>query len=172
MPRFPTPSEREPTWTHDDGPSTADLRDRPIAQRLKDLSGLQQEISAAYVLWLASAAFSVVLHAATLIGSVGTYGRGALVLDVPNLIFALLISLAITYLAVRMKESAPWARVALSIVGSLTFISSIISIGTIGMGIITALMQIVATTLMWTAAGHHWFRTSRHDLQAGVSHGG
>ncbi|GAA1344011.1 hypothetical protein GCM10009611_18470 [Arthrobacter roseus] len=172
MPRFPTPPEREPTRTHNDGASPVDLRDRPIAQRLKDLSGLQQEISAAYVLWLASAAFSVVLHVASLVGSVGTYGRGALVLDVPSLIFATLISVAIVYLAVRMKESAPWARIALSIVGAITTISSIITIGTIGMGIITALMQIVATTLMWTAAGHRWFRTSTPDLPAGVSHGG
>lgn len=155
---------------HDDDVPNVDLRDRPISQRLTGLTGLPQEISAAYVLWLASAVFSVVLHTATLFGSVGTYGRGALPLDVPSLIFAALIGVGITYLAIRMKESAAWARIALSIVGGLTVLSSILTIATIGMGIITALMQIVATTLMWTAAGHRWFRTSTRDLHAGIAH--
>ncbi len=168
-PSHPHPPEREPTWMHDDGPATEDLRSRPISQRLKNLRGLPQEISASYVLWLVSAAYSVILHTTTLFSSVGTYGRGALVLDVPGLIFAILISVAVVYLAIRMKEGAQWARVALTIVCALTVISSLISIMTVGMGIITALTQIVATALMWTAAGQRWLGTSPRSGRRGVA---
>lgn len=128
-----------------------------IFERLCGLGNLPMEIRYAYLLWLCAAALGVVLAASALIGAISFYGRGALPLDVPSLIASIFTAGAITYLALRLKERARWARTVLTGLGILSAVISLFSITTIGMGIIPTLAQTAATILIWQPAARRWF---------------
>ncbi len=123
-----------------------------LAVRLKDVSGVPQQLVYSYWLWVAGAALGVLLsiiNVFILTASLGSYAGIAIGASIGGIIWSIIWAAVVIFIAIRLKEGSRWARIVLSILGALAAIGLIVSLVGLSITAIGSAVTVAAAVLMW-----------------------
>ncbi|MDQ0709897.1 hypothetical protein QFZ52_002549 [Arthrobacter woluwensis] len=123
-----------------------------LAVRLKDVSGVPQQLAYSYWLWVAGAVLGVLLsiiNVFLLTATYGSYAGIAIGASVGGIIWSIIWAAVVIFIAVRLKEGSRWARIVLSILGGLAVIGLIVGLVGLSITAIGSAVTVAAAVLMW-----------------------
>ena len=123
-----------------------------LAVRLKDVSGVPQQLVYSYWLWVAGAALGVLLsiiNVFILTASLGSYAGIAIGASIGGIIWSIIWAAVVIFIAIRLKEGSRWARIVLSILGALAAIGLIVGLVGLSITAIGSAVTVAAAVLMW-----------------------
>ena len=120
-----------------------------IAQRFRDTSGVPQQLTLSYWLWVGAAAIGVVASLINIFVLRGYFGELLIGPGIIGFIFSLVFAALYIFIAIRLKEGARWARLVLSILAGLAVISLLLQLVTLNLGFIGSALAVAAGVLMW-----------------------
>ncbi|MDQ0031162.1 hypothetical protein [Arthrobacter bambusae] len=129
--------------------NTFGLNFNNIAQRFRDTTGVPQQLTISYWLWVAAAALGIVLgivNVAVIGSQLGAIFVGA---AITGLIIGIIFSAFYIFCAIRLKEGARWARIVLTVLGALALIGLFAQLATGNLSFIGSAVAVAATVLMW-----------------------
>ncbi|UVJ41715.1 hypothetical protein [Arthrobacter sp. CJ23] len=120
-----------------------------IAQRLRDTTGVPQQLTISYWLWVAAAALGVIASIINIFTIRSMFGELLIGAGIAGLVFSLVFAAFYVFIAIRLKEGARWARLVLSILGGLAAISLLFQLITLNINFIGSAAAVAAAVLMW-----------------------
>lgn len=120
-----------------------------IAQRFRDTTGVPQQLTISYWLWVAAAVLGIVLgivNVAVIASQLGGIFVGA---AITGLIIGIIFSAFYIFCAIRLKEGARWARIVLTVLGALALIGLFTQLATGNLSFIGSAAAVAAAVLMW-----------------------
>jgi hypothetical protein len=129
-----------------------------LSERLKDTTGVPQQLKISYWLWVAAAALGIVLGIINVALMAGQFGGLLVGAAVTGLIIGLVLSAFYVFCAIRLKEGARWARIVLSVLGGLALIGLFGQMLVGNVGFIGSAAAIAAAILMWLPESQRHFQ--------------
>ncbi|WP_284753813.1 hypothetical protein [Arthrobacter sp. efr-133-R2A-120] len=120
-----------------------------VAQRFRDTTGVPQQLTISYWLWVAAAALGVLASFANIFTMRGLFGEMMVGPGIVGLIFSLVFAALYIFIAIRLKEGSRWARLVLTILGAFAVISLLVQVVTLNLNFIGSAVAVAATVLMW-----------------------
>jgi hypothetical protein len=120
-----------------------------IAQRLKDTTGVPQQLVISYWLWVAAAALGVVLGIINIAIAAGQYSGLFVGAAITGLIIGLIFAAFYVFCAIRLKEGARWSRIVLTVLGALAVIGLFSQILAGSLTLIGSAAAVAAAIFMW-----------------------
>ncbi|WP_120522878.1 hypothetical protein [Arthrobacter celericrescens] len=120
-----------------------------IAQRFRDTTGVPQQLTLSYWLWVGAAALGVVASLINIFALRGYFGELLVGPGIVGFVFSLIFAALYIFIAIRLKEGARWARLVLSILAGLAVISLLLQLVTLNLGFIGSAVAVAAGVLMW-----------------------
>jgi len=123
-----------------------------LSQRLKDVSGVPQQLVYSYWLWLAGAVLGVLLSIVSifiLTASLGSYAGVALGASIGGIVWSVIWAAVVIFIAIRLKEGSRWARIVLSVLGAFAVIGLFVGLAGLSISAIGSAVSVAAAVLMW-----------------------
>ncbi len=103
--------------------NTFGLHFNNVAQRFRDTTGVPQQLTISYWLWVAAAALGVLASFINIFTMRDVFGEMMVGAGIVGLIFSLVFAALYVFIAIRLKEGSRWARLVLTILGAFAVIS-------------------------------------------------
>ncbi|MFB9715347.1 hypothetical protein [Arthrobacter methylotrophus] len=129
--------------------NTFGLHFNNVAQRFQDTTGVPQQLTVSYWLWVAAAALGVVASFINIFTVRGLFGEMMVGPGIVGLIFSLIFAALYIFIAIRLKEGSRWARLVLTILGALAVFSLLFQVITLNLNFIGSAVAVAAAVLMW-----------------------
>ncbi|WP_426299563.1 hypothetical protein [Arthrobacter sp. R-11] len=120
-----------------------------IAQRFRDTTGVPQQLTLSYWLWVGAAVLGVLSSLINIFILRGYFGELLIGTSIGSFILSLIFAALYIFIAIRLKEGARWARLVLSILAGLAVISLLLQLVTLNLGFIGSAVAVAAGVLMW-----------------------
>ncbi|MCI0142306.1 hypothetical protein KNN17_12035 [Arthrobacter bambusae] len=129
--------------------NTFGLHFNNVAQRFRDTTGVPQQLSISYWLWVAAAALGVLASFINIFTLRDVFGGMMVGAGIVGLIFSLVFAALYVFIAIRLKEGSRWARLVLTILGAFAVISLLLQVVTLNLNFIGSAVAVAAAVLMW-----------------------
>ncbi|MFJ3958377.1 hypothetical protein [Arthrobacter sp. NPDC090010] len=131
-----------------------------LGRRLTDVSGVPQQLSYSYWLWLAGAVLGIVFSIISVFmisASYGSYGGVMAGAAVGGIVWGIIWAAVVAFIAIRLKEGSRWARIVLSILGALAVIGLLVNLIAFNLSVISSAASVAAAVLMWLPESRKFF---------------
>lgn len=129
-----------------------------IAQRFRDTTGVPQQLTISYWLWVAAAVLGVLLGIVNIAVIAGQYGGIFVGAAITGLIIGIILAAFYVFCAIRLKEGARWARIVLTVLGALAVIGLFSQLIVGNLSFIGSAAAVAAAILMWLPESQKHFR--------------